>query len=68
MAKLTHCGWGACAKGDGLEFKNWMEDLRNCTPGMYPNLNIGRAELSKRQDWSLEAPETLYPIVKPLLK
>ena len=30
-------------------------------------VSVGRAELSKRQDWSLEAAEALYQLVLPLL-
>ena len=30
-------------------------------------MSVGRAELSKRQDWSLEAAESLYQLVLPLL-
>ena len=30
-------------------------------------VSVGRAELSKRQDWSLEAAESLHQLVLPLL-
>ena len=66
MCKLVACGHGAHAKGDGLEFKNWLE---NNYPGQYELMvAIGRAELSKRQDWALEASAALYPMVQYVLE
>ena len=50
ICKLVFDGHGAYVKGDGLEFRQFLEDE-------YPELgktSVGRAELSKRQDWSLE--------------
>jgi hypothetical protein len=64
LCKLVCSGHGACAKGDGLEFLNWCEQRY---PGVY-NLKVGRAELSKRQDWMLEASEMLFALVKPMLE
>jgi hypothetical protein len=64
--KLVACGHGACAKGDGLEFKNWLE---NKCPGQHELMvAIGRAELSKRQDWALEAPAALCSMVQCVLE
>jgi hypothetical protein len=65
MCKLIASGFGAHPKGDGLEFKQWMEKWY---PDLYAKLNIGRAELSKRQDWALECAAQLLPLVKPLLE
>ena len=62
MCKLVSSGFGAYEKGDELEFWNWMEKYY---PDLCVYLNIGRAELSKRQDWDLEAAAQLLPLVKP---
>jgi hypothetical protein len=63
--KLTHDGWGACAKGDGKDFRDFMDAHH---PGKLDGLSITRAEVSKRQDWSLEASEAMFPLVEPILK
>jgi hypothetical protein len=64
MCKLIHDGWDARAKGDGKEFRQCLDATH---PGLHDAVSVGRAELSKRQDWSLEAAESLYQLVLPLL-
>lgn len=64
ICKLAFDGHGAHVKGDGLEFRQFLEDK-------YPHLttaSVGRAELSKRQDWSLEVSEKILPLVPALLE
>ena len=65
MCKLTHDGWGAYAKGDGKEFRDFMSTNY---PGKLDGISISRVEVSKRQDWSLEASEAMFPLVEPILK
>jgi len=63
MCKLAHDGHLAYEKGDGIEIKMWLAEN-------YPDVSsakVGRAELSHRQDWSLEVSEKLLPLVRPLL-
>ena len=61
ICKLVCDGHGAYAKGDGLEFRAFLEDH-------YPGLaarSIGRAEQGQRQDWSLEISAKILPLVPP---
>ena len=64
MCKLAHDGHLAYEKGDGIEIKMWLTEH-------FPHIGdvkVGRAELSHRQDWTLEVSEKLLPLVQPLLK
>jgi hypothetical protein len=56
-------GYGAYAKGDGNEFHDWLVISSN----EFEQENIGRAELSKRQDWCFEACWKLVPLVDQIL-
>ena len=50
IAKLARDGHDLCSKGDGLLIRDWLKEN-------YPDLivkSVGRVELSKRQDWTLE--------------
>jgi hypothetical protein len=64
LAKLAHDGWGAYAKGDGGEFHDHLVAVAH----PWAKMAIGRAELSKRQDWSPEASSKLFPFVPALIK
>ena len=59
MSKLVHSGFGAYEKGDGGDVKDLMRKLKSA----WSEEAIGRVELSKRQDWCLEAAAALFPIV-----
>jgi hypothetical protein len=59
LAKLAHDGWGAYAKGDGGEFHDHLVAVAH----PWAKMTIGRAELSKRQDWGPEASSKLFPFV-----
>ena len=62
LSKLIHSGFGAYAKGDGEDFKDLMRKLKS----VWSEEAIGRVELSKRQDWCLEAAAVLFPIVNAI--
>jgi hypothetical protein len=50
--------------GDGHAFRDFLE-------ANYPDVvghTVGRAELSKRQDWSCEASFAVYPLFEPILR
>ncbi len=61
--RLTHTGHAQYALGDGIAFGDYMK--RN-----HPNVKsrcVGRAENSKRQDWSCEASWNLFNLVGPIM-
>ena len=64
MRKLAHDSHKARAKGDGIETSQWMK--KNFLG--FDSEKVGRAEISKRQDWILECLYKLLPLIKPLLK
>ena len=64
MCKLTSTGFGAYAKGDGDEFHDMLESDEN----YFAVEPIGRVELSKRQDWCLEACWKFFALVDSILK
>jgi hypothetical protein len=64
LCRLTHTGHAQYAKGDGVAFRDFLKRR-------YPNLKnrcVGRAENSKRQDWSCEASWNLYNLMGPILE
>ena len=62
LSKLAHSGFGAYAKGDGEDFQDLMRKLKS----VWSEEAIDRVELSKRQDWCLEAAAVLFPIVNDI--
>ena len=64
ICKLVSRGWGAYPKGDGGEF----HDALVADADEFADESVGRAELSKRQDWPLEASWKLFPLLNPILK
>jgi len=63
ISKIAHVGFGCHAKGDGIPFAMFLRDN-------YPHLTnrlVGRAELSKRQDWCLEMASIIFELVEALL-
>ena len=58
-------GYGEYAKGDGLQFKIWMGEHY---PGLLARCRVGRAEVSKRQDWACEVSEAIYPLLEAITK
>jgi hypothetical protein len=65
ICKLVHMGHGEYAKGDGLQFKIWMDKH---FPRLLAKCRVGRAEVSKRQDWACEVSEAIYPLLEPITK
>ena len=63
LCRLTHRGHGQYVKGDGDAFSDFLADKY---PGVSNNC-VGRADFSKRQDWSLECAYNIYPLVDALL-
>ena len=64
LCRLTHTGHAQYAKGDGLAFSDFLKRR-------YPDLKnrcVGRAENSKRQDWSCEASWNLFNLMGPILQ
>ena len=64
LCRLTHTGHAQYAKGDGTAFSDFLKKH-------YPNVKsrcVGRAENSKRQDWSCEASWHLFNLVGPILQ
>ncbi len=50
-------------KGDGDAFEDFLT-------AKYPRVTnkcVGRADFSKRQDWSLECAYNLFPLIEPLI-
>ena len=64
IAKLVHRGFGAYAKGDGKQMGVWLAKEHPHLLG----ISVGRAEISKRQDWSLEVSEAIYPLIPAILE
>jgi hypothetical protein len=64
LAKLAHHGRGEYAKGDGGE----VHDQLVAEGHAWANTPIGRAELSKRQDWCLEECSKLFPLIYAFIK
>lgn len=63
MCRLTHMGHKEYAKGDGRRFNDYLEKE-------YPHLQsrcVGRAEMSKRQDWCTEVSWNFFNLIKPIL-
>ena len=64
LCRLTHTGHAQYAKGDGVAFSDFLKrrfpDLKNRC--------VGRAENSKRQDWSCEASWNLFNLMGPILQ
>ncbi len=64
LCRLTHTGHAQYAKGDGVAFSDFLKRR-------YPDLKnrcVGRAENSKRQDWSCEASWNLFNLMVPTLQ
>ena len=59
ICKLVSRGWGAYPKGDGGEF----HDALVADADEFADESVGRAELSKRQDWPLEASWKVFPLL-----
>jgi hypothetical protein len=59
LCKLTHRGHGQYDKGDGDAFSDFLHEKY---PGV-TNKCVGRADLSKRQDWSLECAFDIFPLL-----
>ncbi len=64
LCRLTHTGHAQYAKGDGVAFRDF---LKRRYPIFY-NRCVGRAENSKRQDWSCEASWNLYNLMGHILE
>ena len=64
LCRLTHTGHAQYAKGDGIAFGDFV---RRAYPGL-KNRCVGRAENSKRQDWSCEASWNLFNLVGPIIQ
>jgi hypothetical protein len=63
MCRLTHMGHKEYAKGDGRRFNDYLAKE-------YPHLKsrcVGRAEMSKRQDWCTEVSWNFFNLIKPIL-
>lgn len=63
LCHLTHRGHAQYCKGDGDLFNDFLGTH-------YAHLSnecVGRAETSKRQDWSLEVSSDLFSLIEPLL-
>ena len=63
LCKLTHRGHAQYVKGDGDAFADFLGERY---PGL-TNKCVGRADFSKRQDWSLECAFDIFPLVDVLL-
>ena len=64
LCRLTHTGHAQYALGDGTAFSDFLARR-------YPTLKsrcVGRAENSKRQDWSCEASWNLYNLLGPIME
>jgi hypothetical protein len=59
--------WALCSAPWVLRSARQGSHLEREYPGLYDAVSVGRAGLSKRQDWSLEAAEALCQLVLPLL-
>ena len=64
LCRLTHTGHAQYAKGDGTAFADFMKR----THPALKNRCVGRAENSKRQDWSCEASWNLFNLLGPILQ
>ncbi len=63
MCRLTHMGHKEFAKGDGRRFQDYL-----CKE--YPAVKsrcVGRAEMSKRQDWCAEVSWNFYNLITPIV-
>jgi hypothetical protein len=63
MCRLTHMGHMEYAKGDGRRFHDYLNKE-------YPTVKsrcVGRAEMSKRQDWCTEVSWNFYNLVTPII-
>jgi hypothetical protein len=63
MCRLTHMGHKEYAKGDGRRFHDYLH-LE------YPDVKsrcVGRAEMSKRQDWCAEVSWNFFNLIKPII-
>jgi hypothetical protein len=63
MCRLTHMGHKEYAKGDGRRFHDYLQ-LE------YPDVKsrcVGRAEMSKRQDWCAEVSWNFFNLIKPII-
>ena len=62
ITKLAYDGHDLYSKGDGLLIRDWLKEK-------YPDLtvkSVGRVELSKRQDWTLEVAAKILPLLPAL--
>jgi hypothetical protein len=64
LCRLTHTGHAQYALGDGIAFGDY---LKRAYPGLKSRC-VGRAENSKRQDWSCEASWNLFNLVGPIMQ
>jgi hypothetical protein len=63
MCRLTHMGNKEYTKGDGRRFHDYLK-LE------YPDVKsrcVGRAEMSKRQDWCAEVSWNFFNLIKPII-
>jgi hypothetical protein len=63
MCRLTHMGHKEYAKGDGRRFHDYL-NLE------YPGVKsrcVGRAKMSKRQDWCAEVSWNFFNLIKPII-
>jgi hypothetical protein len=63
LCKLTHKGHHQYAKGDGHLFNDFLSQN---WPGI-SNRCVGRAEQSKRQDWTCEASWKFHNLINPII-
>ncbi len=63
MCRLTHMGHKEYPKGDGRRFHDYLARI-------YPNVKsrcVGRAEMSKRQDWCAEVSWNFFNLITPII-
>ena len=63
LSRLTHKGHLQYAKGDGHRFADWLDAKYGAA---VHNRCAGRAELSSRQDWALEASWKFHNLIQPM--
>ena len=63
LCRLTHKGHLQYAKGDGHRFEDWLHAKYG---GAVKNRCAGRAEVSSRQDWCLEASWKFHNLLQPV--
>jgi hypothetical protein len=63
MCRLTHMGHKEYTKGDGRRFYDY---LRKEYPAV-KSCCVGRAEMSKRQDWCAEVSWIFFNLIKPII-